>query len=372
MPAPTTATRRFCVVMVVFSRGGDGASGGAGGGGGSEDVLEGALGDRAGSVDRAAVHVLLDDAEDVGVDRRDRLDDGGQLGRAVRRLGHDPLRDGGGERHVVLQHVEQQLGVHLLEVQVPDAVRVLGDEPEVVPAVVGEVSRVQAEVRVLRVRHLEEAHGLAVRADVAVRVCVELLADAVLLEQRLAELVVPLAQALPLLVGQCARLEHLRGRVRAPEVRDGHEVLGTECRGEAGHRDRLVPRALELVLALVEPGEDRAGGEPQPAGLELVGQLRRVGGQVPVRAEFDPLVAGRGRLVEEALPRHLGGVVREPDAPRVGRGADPDGGGRCVRGRGAGGGGGVGHDVAVAFWAAARCGVEGQPSRGRWWATCCS
>src|SRR5690606_30821990 len=84
--------------------------------GAAEDVLAGALGDRERAVDVAAVHILLDDREDLGVDLGNRLDDGGEVGDAVRRLDHDSLGDGLGEWHVILQHVEEQTGIHLLEV----------------------------------------------------------------------------------------------------------------------------------------------------------------------------------------------------------------------------------------------------------------
>ena len=79
---------------------------------------------------------------------------------------------------------------------------------------------------------------------------------------------------------------------------------------------------LPLVQAAVERGEDRSGGDLQVALLELLGEPGGVVGQVAVGAQFDPLVAGFGHLVEEALPRGLLGVIREPDAPGVRRGAD--------------------------------------------------
>jgi len=57
-----------------------------------------------------------------------------------------------------------------------------------------------------------------------------------------------------------------------------------------------------------------------------VPQDGRVAGQIAVRAQLDPLVAGRGDLVEEPLPGHLPRVVGEPDPPGVGRRTDPDAG----------------------------------------------
>ena len=78
--------------------------------------------------------------------------------------------------------------------------------------------------------------------------------------------------------------------------------------------------------AVVQAREDRARGHPQAALRRLLGQQGRVGGQVAVRAELDPLVAGRRDLVEEPLPGNLPRVVREPDAPGVGRRSDTDSG----------------------------------------------
>ncbi|KNC23898.1 hypothetical protein FF38_07166, partial [Lucilia cuprina] len=182
--------------------------------------------------------------------------------RDVYRL--DQLLGGGGDlfkgvtRGPVMPRVERDAHVR--------AIRALDDleRLDVVAAVVREVTGVQAQVRVAWVGLVEEAVHFARRADVAVGVRVELLVNAELLEQRLAEAVVTRRELLPLLIAEGARLEHLARRVRAPQVGDHDEVLGAELRGEARDRECLVPRALPLVVALVEAREHRSGRELEP------------------------------------------------------------------------------------------------------------
>ena len=70
--------------------------------------------------------------------------------------------------------------------------------------------------------------------------------------------------------------------------------------------------------------EHRAGQHLQSPCVELILQLRRIGRQVAVRSELDPLVPRLGDLVQEAVGVDLGRVAREPDAPRIRRGAESD------------------------------------------------
>ena len=84
----------------------------------------------------------------------------------------------------------------------------------------------------------------------------------------------------------------------------------------------VLQRLLVGLRAAVQPGEHRAAGELEATAAELVAQLLGVGRQVAVGAQLDPLVAALHDLVEELVPGHLVRVVGEPDAPRVGRGAE--------------------------------------------------
>ena len=55
---------------------------------------------------------------------------------------------------------------------------------------------------------------------------------------------------------------------------------------------------------------------------QFVRQLFGIGRQVSERPELDPLIAGRGDLVEESGVRGLAGIVGKPHAPRVRGGSD--------------------------------------------------
>ena len=96
------------------------------------------------------VHVLLDDGEGVRADGRHGFEDRREVRDAIRRLGHDALLDGERERNVVLQHVRQEVWMHLLQVQVADPVRVVVDQRQVVAQVVRVVAGVEAVVPIER------------------------------------------------------------------------------------------------------------------------------------------------------------------------------------------------------------------------------
>ena len=85
----------------------------------------------------------------------------------------------------------------------------------------------------------------------------------------------------------------------------------------------LLPDRIPRVV-LVQVLEDRARRQLQVARRQFVGQLLGVGGQIAERAQLDPLVAGRGDLVEEPGVRGLPRIIGKPHAPGVGCGADED------------------------------------------------
>jgi hypothetical protein len=199
----------------------------------------------------------------------------------------------------------------------------VGDESQVVPAVIGEVSGVEAEVRVALIGEFEEALDLRMRADMRIGVGMELLVETELL-----------LQALPRRRGRrpCAPTDsssRVRGSRAWPVVSERHSSgMTTMCSPPSS----AVSFATALGLCsrpdrtgrpgLVESREHSAAGEFESSGCELLTQLVRVRGQVAVGTELDPRVPGLDHLVEEALPGDLAGMVGQPDAPGVGGGAD--------------------------------------------------
>jgi hypothetical protein len=101
-----------------------------------------------------------------------------------------------------------------------------------------------------------------------------------------------------------------------------HEVAGAQRTEQRRLLTAVLQRLVVGLRAAVQSGEHRAAGELEATAAELVAQLLGVGRQVAVGAQLDPLVAALHDLVEELVPRHLVRVVGEPDAPRVGRGAE--------------------------------------------------
>ncbi len=169
----------------------------------------------------------------------------------------------------------------------------------------------------------------------------------VLLQQQPAQPVGGPAEPGPLLGGQLGRLGE-RARLLVPvHGRNEDQMMrprGSGQRGDPpGMRERLVP-----CLGPVQRAERGAAGDLQPPGVQLGLQPPRVGGQIAVRAELQPLVAGLDQLVEETGVRHLVLVLGEPHPPGVGGGAEAqvaDGGterdwrrchGQCPWGRGGG------------------------------------
>ena len=206
------------------------------------------------------------------------------------------------------------LGVDLLEVQVADALGSALDDRDVVAAAVADVAGVQAQVDELAVGAVEEAVDVLLGVDVAVGVRMVLRTHAVLFEHRLAEFVHAVGLLLPLLGGESAVLEHgSRGGV-APHLGDDDDVLAADRGRQLGDVLDLLPDRVPRIV-LVQMLEHGARRQLQVACGEFVGQLLGIGRQVTEGAEFDPLVAGRGDLVEEAGVRGLAGVVGKPDAP---------------------------------------------------------
>ena len=103
---------------------------------------------------------------------------------------------------------------------------------------------------------------------------------------------------------EIAVLEHLTGGGVAPHLGDDDDVLAADRGGQLRDVLDLLPHGVPRIV-LVQVLEDRAGRQLQVARGQFVGQLLRVGGQIAVRAQLDPLVAGRGHLVEEAGVRRL-------------------------------------------------------------------
>ena len=134
---------------------------------------------------------------------------------------------------------------------------------------------------------------------------------------RPAEAAHPCGLATPLLFGELTRLQHGAGGWVAPHLRNDHDVLTADGRGQLRHILDLLPHRIPRIV-LVQVLENGPCGELQIARREFVGQLLRIGRKIAVRAQFDPLVAGFGHLIKEAGVGRLVGVVGEPHAPRVG------------------------------------------------------
>lgn len=87
---------------------------------------------------------------------------------------------------------------------------------------------------------------------------------------------------------------------------------GAHRPGECRDTGDMLPGPVPDRRTVVQSGEDGARGDGEiPAG-GLVREAGGVGRQVAVGAEFDPLVARLGDLVEESLPGHLLWIVGEP------------------------------------------------------------
>ncbi len=272
------------------------------------------------------IHVLLDDREQVGIQLRRGLQHRPQRRHPRGRLAHHTPRDGRPERHLVRPDVRQDLRVHLLEVEVPDPLTVGLDQLDAVAAAVRVVPGVQTQGHLVGVRAVEEADYVLLAVDVGVGVRVDDDLQAVPLPHLLAETFGQRGEIAPLLGREGVRFQHLAGLVVPPEGRDDHQVGRAHRLGQHRVVRDVRPGLLPDGLAVVQAGEHRAGRDLQAAARGLLGEDRRIGREVPVRAQLDPLVAGGGDLVEEALPGDLLGIVREPDAPGVGCRADADAG----------------------------------------------
>src|SRR3954451_745997 len=178
MPTPSTAIRRSLVsftMLLLVSCSGCGRSDLLGteleradAAAGEERVRT--TGDRQRDLRRTGVEVLLDDREDVAVQRVDGAQHLAQIGKAERRLDHHAESHRVGEREILGLYMGDHRRVDLLQVQVPDPLRVPGDQVDVVAAVVRHVAGVEAQVDVLGARRLEETLNVLLVSDVAVRV----------------------------------------------------------------------------------------------------------------------------------------------------------------------------------------------------------
>ncbi len=173
---------------------------------------------------------------------------------------------------------------------------------------------VEAQVHVLAVGAVEEAVHILLGVDVAVRVRVVLRLHAVLLEHLLAQLVHAAGLLLPLLCSEIAVLEHLAAARVAPHLRDHDHMLAAGGRGQLRDVLDLGPHGIPGVI-LMQVLEHGAGRQLQIVGREFVTELLRVGGQVAVRPQLDPLVTGCGDLVEEPTVRGLLGGLRGNQTP---------------------------------------------------------
>ena len=264
-------------------------------------------------------------------DRRERDAERVQVGeqRRHRRLAavgfdHGAVLHGLGERHALGADLGQDDGVDRLEVDVADAVGVLGDDGPVVAAGVGDVPGVEAQRDGGGVGEFEEAGGVRrcrrrgrrrAGGTSAGRRTRRAARGRVRSGRRRA-------------VVHCSAVSSAGSSERAGLQVGVHRGQGDQVRGvhrgeQRGDLAALGERLVERVAAAVQGGAGGGAGEGEAAAAELVAQLLGVGGQVAEGAELDGGVAGRGGLVEEAVPGHLLRVVGEPDAPGVGGGAEP-------------------------------------------------
>ena len=223
----------------------------------AREVLAGADRDRQRDVRVARVQVLLDDAEQLPVERPERR----QHGRHVRLSGgwldHHAEPDRRGEAQLLVPDAPADRRVDLLEVDVADPSPVVADDGQVVGAAVRDVPRVEAQVDRLGVGAVEEALDLRLRAHVAVRVGVEHEHGAVRVGDVPAELGHPGRQRRPLVVGQGRAADEVALEVRVSLGQD-HEVAGAE-RADGGHlRVAVGLRLRERVLALVQRRRTRS------------------------------------------------------------------------------------------------------------------
>src|SRR5699024_4858681 len=74
----------------------------------AEDVLTGALSNWEWVVHIAAIHILLNDGENIGVNLRNSFNDWRQVRNTMRWFDHDALSNGIGKWHVIFQNIEKQ------------------------------------------------------------------------------------------------------------------------------------------------------------------------------------------------------------------------------------------------------------------------
>src|SRR4029078_1715354 len=135
MPTPSTAIRKSDMVFRLLELHRRDAT--------RPEVAAGALGGREWMIGIARVHVLLDDREHVDAELFDGVEQRRHVRDAARRLGHRAELDRLTEREIRRLDLRADLGIDLLEMQVPDAVRCPVDDRQVVAAAVADVAGVQ-------------------------------------------------------------------------------------------------------------------------------------------------------------------------------------------------------------------------------------
>src|SRR5215204_4390390 len=157
----------------------------------------------------------------------------------------------------------------------------------------------------------------------AVGVGVKLHMQAILFKNPPPELVQTLSLLCPLLRCELTVLYWLPRLVVPPHIGNHHNVLPAEGLGQRRNVGHLGPHSVPRVRT-VQVLEDGSCQYSHPVLVELLGQLHRIGGQISVWTELDPLISGLSDLAKKNLRRHLLRIAGEPDSPRVRCGTDRD------------------------------------------------
>ena len=183
-----------------------------------------------------------------------------QRGHPGRRFAHHATRHGRPERHLVRPHLGQDLRIHLLEVEVPDALPVRLDELDAVAAAVRVVPGVQAQRR-----PATESVASRKRATFSsLSMCVSACGWTTMFSPYRSRTSWPsrsvcVVRSRHCVGGERVVLQDLAGLVVPPEGRDDDQMLGAHRLGERGDVRDVRPGGVPHVGAAVQPGEDRAG-----------------------------------------------------------------------------------------------------------------